>query len=138
MSDSDQFLFGKDLKIFYNSEEEISELELNSGDIKTSDYTANVLAAINRRLMSSSREIIFHENYGGFLSVFVSNLNSPTTRAILYLIIKSELEKEPRVKEVLNINLNVTLDRQIQINYQVLLIDEQIASNSVFINSNAG
>jgi hypothetical protein len=132
--DQNSYLLGKDAKIQINND--IIELAVNSdGDIDVTSYTENIVSALNRRLHSNFQELVLHLEYGGFLSVYVSELMDFEMPGVLKILLEKELLKDPRVVSVDSLGLYLEKDyRRLVITYSITLINQQVLNNNVYAN----
>nr|QNO53400.1 hypothetical protein JNHLJEBA_00010 [Methanosarcinales archaeon ANME-1 ERB6] len=128
-------LLGRDLKLV--DEELGSELAISpSGDLETVGEELNLGQAIIHRLRVRRGELseLGHPRYGSRLYELVGEPNNERTRELAGLYTRECVAQDPRVKEIVNITVEVPKDDpdRIDINLSVLPIGSSTVLNIVF------
>lgn len=130
----DKPLLGTDLKLV-DTELGVDLKVSQDGDIETVSDEYNLGQAIIHRLRTREGELtdIGHSNYGSRLYDLIGQVNSDATRERAKLIVKRALEKEPRIKKIVNIKVTMSdYDPSVvNIDVSVIAVDRNVPLNLV-------
>lgn len=127
-------LWGKDLRLLRNLEKQndrkrgrdlstVKRSATDQKDIETLTGADNLKQALLLRFLTPMGEmaILGHSTYGSRLSELIGELNNQTTRNRAKMYVLQALADEPRVAEVLQVNVTTALSNPNQINIDVSL-----------------
>jgi hypothetical protein len=79
----------------------------SGGDVRTISGTGNLEQAILHRLRTRKGELkdLGHPNYGCEMYTLIGEPNNETTRGLLRLMVMDALRQEPRIKEIINVEV---------------------------------
>ncbi|OLD04399.1 MAG: hypothetical protein AUJ07_03980 [Crenarchaeota archaeon 13_1_40CM_3_53_5] len=127
-------ILGADLRLI--DDEEGADLELSpTGDLETVSSEFNLGQAILSRFRTRKGELreLGHEAFGSRLYELVGQPNNQQTREQVKAIVKEALLEEPRVKEIVRIEVRpdkLQKDR-VNVNVSVIPIGQEVALNIV-------
>ncbi len=127
-------VLGADLQ--FTQDEEGADLTISpSGDLKTVSHELNLGQAILSKLRTRKGELrdLGHSSLGSRLYQFVGEPNSPATRDRIRATVREVLLDEPRVKEIVRIEVRSSeSDRnRVQLHISVIPIGEEVPLNIV-------
>jgi phage gp46-like protein len=138
-------IFGSDLRLFDDLTREDdrhrgSDLRtiLNAGvvDLETVGGVENLQQALLLRFITHVGElaVLGHADYGSRLFELIGELNNDTNRSIAKLYTLEALQAEPRVKEVVSVDVTQDLSDRTRVNISVSVttIDTETPVNLVF------
>lgn len=132
-------LLGRDLKLVDDFLDEAlgSDLAISpSGDLETVSEEYNLGQAIINRIRTRQGELrdLGHSLYGSRLYELVGEPNNERTRELARLYTRECVARDPRVKEIVSITIDVPKDdpTRININISVLPIGRTTVLNMVF------
>jgi phage baseplate assembly protein W len=132
-------VLGRDLKLVDDllDKELGSDLAINSsGDLETVSEEFNLGQAIVNRIRTTQGELrdLGHSLYGSRLYELVGEPNNQRTRELARLYTRESVSRDPRVKEIISITVNVSKDdpNRIDLNISVLPIGMTTVLNIVF------
>jgi hypothetical protein len=107
-----------------------------SRDLATVDGVENLLQALLLRFLTHVGEmaVLGHEDYGSRLFELIGELNDDSNRNLAKLYTLEALEAEPRVKEVLSVDVtpNSSDRSRVDIKISLIAIDSDAPVNLVF------
>jgi len=137
--------FGSDLRIFgdltrqddrHRGSDLRTMLQPGGVDLETVEGVENLQQALLLRLITHSGElaVLGHTDYGSRLFELVGEVNNDTNRSIAKLYTLEALAAEPRVKEVLSVDVTQDLSDRTRVNIKVSVtaIDTDTPVNLVF------
>jgi phage baseplate assembly protein W len=94
-----------DLKLKFD--EMGADLQVEEGDLKLAHEEENLAQAIVHRLMTDLGELeeLGHPNYGSRLYDLLGQPNTEETRNIARTYVLDALSREPRIKEIVSVNV---------------------------------
>ena len=132
-------VLGRDLKLVDDllDKELGSDLAISSsGDLETVSEEFNLGQAIVNRIRTTQGELrdFGHSLYGSRLYELVGEPNNQRTRELARLYTRESVSRDPRVKEIISITVNVSKDdpNRIDLNISVLPIGMTTVLNIVF------
>jgi phage baseplate assembly protein W len=132
-------VLGRDLKLVDDllDKELGSDLAISSsGDLETVSKEFNLGQAIVNRIRTTQGELrdFGHSLYGSRLYELVGEPNNQRTRELARLYTRESVLRDPRVKEIISITVNVSKDEpnRIDLNISVLPIGMTTVLNIVF------
>ncbi|MCA9941834.1 MAG: GPW/gp25 family protein [Ardenticatenaceae bacterium] len=127
-------LWGTDLRLLQNLDRQHDRyrgrdlstrerLETGGIDLETLTGTDNLKQALLLRFLTPMGEmaVLGHPNYGSRLSELIGELNSQTNRNRAKMFVLQALAQEPRVAEVLRVDVTAARSNPNQINIDVTL-----------------
>jgi phage baseplate assembly protein W len=137
--------FGSDLRLFndltkqddrHRGSDLRTRLEAGQIDLETVDGVENLQQALLLRFITHTGElsVLGHADYGSRLFELIGELNNDTNRSIAKLYTLEALEAEPRVKEVLSVDVkqDVSDPTRVDISVSVTAINTNTPINLVF------
>lgn len=120
-------LLGRDLKIVDDFVDKVLGSDLvisSSGDLDTVSEEFNLGQAIVNRIRTKQGELseLGHSLYGSRLYELVGEPNNERTRKLARLYTRDCVSRDPRVKEIFNISVEVPKDDPYRININVSVI----------------
>ena len=114
---------GKDLKLKFNqlgADLTITE----EGDLETVQNEEDLAQAIVLRLSTDEGELydIGHADYGSHLYEVVGELNTEATRKRVQSLVRECLFQEPRIKEVVSVNVLTDKKASNQLNIEITVL----------------
>lgn len=89
----------------------IGDMELNSGgDLELATGRENILQAIFHRLITTKGSLLHRPDYGVGIKSFQGRVSSLGVQQEMALLIKEQLELDPRIDEVEKISINQGYD----------------------------
>ncbi len=140
-------LWGMDLRLLHNLEHQNDRdrgrdlstsprQETGKEDLETLTGADNLKQALLLRFLTPVGEmaVLGHPNYGSRLFELIGELNNQTNRNRAKMYVLQALSQEPRVAEVLRVNVTTTRGKPSQINIDVTLraIRDSTILNLVF------
>src|SRR6516164_2597052 len=138
-------IFGSDLRLFGDLTHQDDRhrgfdlrtiLNADGVDLETVEGVENLQQALLLRLITHVGEltVLGHADYGSRLFELIGELNNDTNRSIAKLYTLEALEAEPRVKEVLSVDVkqDVSDRTRVNISVSVTTIDTETPVNLVF------
>lgn len=87
------------------------ELLVENGDLSLVSGVANLVQALGNRVVVEKRELMFHPEYGCWVSTLLGQVNGPTAGSIAAFYVKSSLLEDDRVRSVDQITADVIGDQ---------------------------
>lgn len=133
-------ILGTDLKIIddeITGKDLIAELsERGKQDFASVSGVDDLVQAINLRLNARRGELsgLGHPNYGSRLHALIGKLNTSANRKLLEAYTRECIRQEPRIKEIININIESLKSEpgRIYVHATVKPIESQVPLNLVF------
>ena len=127
-------LLGKDLRLVFD--EEGADLTISPrGDLATTLYEDNLGQAMVNRLRTRIGELkeLGHGQLGSRLYAFIGEPNNPSTREQVKSVVREALAQEPRVREVIRVDVKPNKEQRdrLDIEVAVIPIGEQAPLNIV-------
>ena len=103
-----------------------------TGDFLTISGNQNLAFSLGRRLQTTLGTLIFHSNYGSRIPPEIGNVTTQDTAGHLGAYTESALASDPRVAEVLSVNVNVLTSWAI--NIQGTVLPKGLTGNNYNVN----